>query len=145
MPQPRISTIVALCTLLGTLTACGAGRSSGAPTTVAPATVRDAALAFQTAMLNSDAAGACAYLDPDAIKAQIAKAGPALAGKDCLALFTMLMAISHPSAPAKEITVVSQSADSATVRTVDASGNVQLSTWRLEDGGWKLVSTRRTK
>ena len=148
MPWFRISTALVVMVLVGSLTACGSSAPStsmSAPTTATPATVRDAALAFQTAMLNNDPAGACSYIDPAAIKAQIAKAGPALAGKDCVALFTTVLAMSRPTGPAKDVVVSVQTASTATVRTTDQSGNVQISAWRREPSGWKLLSTRAVK
>lgn len=121
--------------LLGGLVACGSS-SHATPS------VKDAALAFQTALINNDPAGACSYIDPAAIKAQIAKAGAALAGKDCTTLMTSVLTLAKSTGqailPAKDITVVSQTADTATVRITNSSGKAQLSTWKLENGGWKV-------
>lgn len=121
--------------LLGALAACG---STSTPS------VHDAAVAFQSALMNDDPAGACSHIDPAAVAAQIAKAGPALAGKDCISLFTTVLTVAkstgQPILPAKDITVLSQTGDSASVQVTDAYGRVQVSTWKLEDGAWKLVA-----
>ena len=118
------------------LAACGS--SSATPS------VKDAALAFQKALINDDPGGACTYIDPDALKAQLAKAGPAFAGKDCKTLLTTVLSMAKSTGqtikPAKDITVTSQTGDTATVQVTDATGKVEISTWKLENGGWKVTA-----
>lgn len=129
--------------LLGGLAACGS--SSSAPTTPS---VHDAAVAFQNALINDDPATACTYVDAAALKAQIAKAAktaPQLAGKDCVTLLTTVLTLAKSSGqaiqPAKDITVLTETGDTATVRVTSAAGKAETSTWKLEDGGWKVVNT----
>ena len=126
--------------LLGALVACGS--SSGSSSTPS---VKAAALAYQAALINDDPAGACVYIDATALKAQIAKAGAALAGKDCTSLLTTVLTLAkstgQPIRPAKDIRVTSQAGDTATVQTTNASGQVQVSTWKLKDGGWKVAAS----
>ncbi|BBH16039.1 hypothetical protein Back2_03260 [Nocardioides baekrokdamisoli] len=135
LPRPLAYALAPL--LLAGLVACGS--SKAAPS------VKDAALAFQTALLNDDPAGACSHIDPAFVTAQIAKAGPLLKGKDCTTLFTTVLTLAkstgQPIRPAKDITVLSQTSDTASVRITDATGNVQISTWKLENGGWKVTAT----
>lgn len=128
--------------LLAGLAACGSSTSAG---TAGTPSVKDAALAFQTALINDDPTTACKYIDPAALKAQVAKAGPALAGKDCITLLTTVLNVAkstgQPIQPAKDITVLSQAATTATVRVTAANGVAQTSTWALEDGTWKVTAT----
>lgn len=133
--------------LLGGLAACGS--SSSAPATPS---VHDAAVAFQNALINDDPAGACKYVDAAALKTQLAKAAktaPQLVGKDCVTLLTTVLTLAKSTGqaiqPAKDITVLSESGDTATVRVTSAAGKAETSTWKLEDGGWKVTNTVNSK
>jgi hypothetical protein len=125
--------------LLGGLAACGS--SSSAPTTPS---VHDAAVAFQNALINDDPAGACKYVDAAALQAQIAKS-PQLKGKDCVTLLTTVLTLAKSTnqsiQPAKDITVLSESGDNATVKVTSAAGKAETSTWKLEGGVWKVTAT----
>lgn len=142
MPLRRPLTLVIAPLLLGGLAGCGSS-----PTTTP--SVRDAALAFQTTLLNGDAAGACSYIDAAAFKAQLARSGPANAGKDCLTVMSAALALTQSTGqaikPAKDITVVSQTATTAVVRETSATGTAEVSNWKLDGTTWKVVSSRAAK
>jgi len=139
MSVTRTVALAAAPLLLGGLVACGS--SSSAPKSPS---VHDAAVAFQNALINNDPAGACKYIDAAALQAQIAKS-PQLKGKDCVTLLTTVLTLAKSTGqavqPAKDITVLSENGDTATVRVTSAAGKAETSTWKLEGGIWKVVNT----
>lgn len=143
----RTLTLTVTPILLGGLVGCGSsGNPSSSPS---QPSVKDAAMAFQNALINDDPAGACSYIDAAALQVQIAKAGPAFKGKDCTALLTTVLSLAKSTGqaikPARDITVVSQSGDSATVRVTAANGKAEISTWKLENGSWKVTANSAAK